>query len=72
MTRQQLRNERRWELAFEGFRLFDLHRWHIAEEVMNGFESVAGTCKFEPHHYLWPFPQSEIDVNPQLVQNPGY
>ncbi|HJD94161.1 MAG TPA: RagB/SusD family nutrient uptake outer membrane protein [Bacteroides togonis] len=72
LTRQQLRNERRWELAFEGFRLFDLHRWHIAEEVMNGFESVAGTCKFEPHHYLWPFPQSEIDVNPQLIQNPGY
>lgn len=72
LNRDQLRKERRFELAFEGFRLFDLHRWHIAEEVMNGFQSIAGTCKFESHHYLWPFPQSEIDVNPQLVQNPGY
>lgn len=72
LTREVLRKERRLELAFEGFRLFDLHRWRIAEEVMNGFESVAGSCVFEPHQYIWPFPQSEIDVNPQLVQNQGY
>lgn len=72
LKRDELRKERTLELAFEGFRLFDLHRWHIAEQVMNGFESIAGICKFEPHHYVWPFPQSEIDVNPQLVQNEGY
>lgn len=72
LNRETLRRERRFELAFEGFRLFDLHRWKIAEDVMNGFQSVAGKCKFEPNHYQWPFPQSEIDVNPQLVQNEGY
>lgn len=72
LGREAVRKERRFELAFEGFRLFDLHRWKIAEEVMNGFESIAGICKFEPHHYVWPFPQSEIDVNPQLEQNAGY
>ena len=22
--------------------------------------------------YLWPIPQSELDVNPNLNQNPGY
>ncbi|MCK4344572.1 MAG: RagB/SusD family nutrient uptake outer membrane protein [Bacteroidales bacterium] len=28
---------------------------------------------FDPNRdYLWPFPQKEIDVNPNLVQNPGY
>ena len=28
---------------------------------------------FNPNRdYLWPIPQSEIDVNPNLVQNPGY
>lgn len=72
LDRETLRKERRLELAFEGFRLFDLHRWKTAETVMNGFKSIAGICKFEPHHYIWPFPQSEIDVNPQLVQNTGY
>ena len=27
---------------------------------------------FLPKHYLMPIPQSEIDKNPNLVQNPGY
>lgn len=34
--RQILRNERRVELALEGIRLWDLMRWHIAHEVLNG------------------------------------
>lgn len=29
--------------------------------------------QFDPSRgYLWPIPQSEMDVNPQLQQNPGY
>ena len=28
--------------------------------------------KFAEQNYLWPIPQSEMDVNPNLVQNPGY
>ncbi len=27
---------------------------------------------FHDYNYLWPIPQSELDVNPNLVQNPGY
>lgn len=28
---------------------------------------------FNPNRdYLWPIPQSEMDVNNQLIQNPGY
>lgn len=27
---------------------------------------------FSDFNYLWPIPQSELDVNPNLVQNPGY
>jgi starch-binding outer membrane protein, SusD/RagB family len=34
LTRDELRNERRVELAFEGLRLFDIRRWKIAEQVM--------------------------------------
>ena len=28
--------------------------------------------EFLEHYYLWPIPQSELDVNENLVQNPGY
>lgn len=34
--RELVRRERRVELAFEGHRLFDIRRWRIAEQVMNG------------------------------------
>jgi hypothetical protein len=34
--RREVRYERKVELANEGFRLFDIRRWGIAEEVMNG------------------------------------
>ncbi|GAA4311774.1 RagB/SusD family nutrient uptake outer membrane protein [Compostibacter hankyongensis] len=34
--RSIIRRERLYELAGEGFRLFDIHRWKIAEQVMNG------------------------------------
>ncbi|HAI41472.1 MAG TPA: hypothetical protein DCM40_26855, partial [Maribacter sp.] len=27
---------------------------------------------YQPHEYVWPIPQSEIDLNPNAVQNPGY
>ena len=25
-----------------------------------------------PKHYLWPISQMELDINPKIVQNPGY
>ena len=34
--RSIVRKERKYELALEGFRLFDIRRWKIAEQVMNG------------------------------------
>ena len=33
----------------------------------------AGVVRtYEPHNRLWPIPQVEIDLNPNLEQNPGY
>src|SRR5690606_40844565 len=34
--RELVRRERQAELAFEGHRFFDIRRWGIANEVMNG------------------------------------
>ncbi|WP_034044976.1 RagB/SusD family nutrient uptake outer membrane protein [Wocania ichthyoenteri] len=33
---------------------------------------VAEPNRFEDHFYFWPIPQSVIDKNPNITQNPGY
>lgn len=103
--RETIRHERKIELAFETHRWFDLIRWGLSEQVLNGkqFHGMKVTRKgdvpdpyvaeyepenlnydptfvistskpqvFLPHFYLMPIPQSEIDKNPNLAQNPGY
>ena len=72
--REKIRKERRIELAYEGKRYMDLKRWKIAHEVIPGIINPGGTTRtFEnPKHYLFPIPQSEIDINGNLEQNPGY
>lgn len=77
-TKEQMRNkirqERRIELSFEGFRYDDLKRWKIAEEKLN-FSSEEGVTphSFEKKNYHWPIPQAEIDKSRGiLIQNPDY
>jgi len=72
--RTRIRHERRVELALEGIRWSDILRWKTAESYIPTVVDPGGTRRvFDPNkHYLLPFPQSEIDVNDQLVQNPGY
>ena len=58
--------ERLFELTFEGKRRQDLIRF--------GQYTTAWQFKTagQPHLTLMPIPQSQIDANPQLVQNQGY
>lgn len=71
--REYIRHERRIEFAMEGLRDFDLKRWKIAHIKLPAIKTPGGTpLKFEQKNYLWPFPQSERDNNPQLDQNTGY
>jgi starch-binding outer membrane protein, SusD/RagB family len=56
--------ERRLELAMEGHRWVDLVRTGRAVAVM-GIQN-------RPHQVLFPIPQQELDVAPNLTQNPGY
>ncbi|MDH7461722.1 RagB/SusD family nutrient uptake outer membrane protein [Chitinophagaceae bacterium 26-R-25] len=72
--RSRIRQERRIEFAMEGTRYFDLKRWHIADQVLPLIVDPGGAHRvFEQKHYLWPFPQSEIDIlKPALIQNTGY
>lgn len=59
-----IRHERRVELGFEMHRFFDLVRWGIADKSIEGFQVNK--------HEVFPIPQTEIDLNPSLVQNTGY
>ena len=85
--RDLVRDERAVELAFEGLRIFDINRWEIGEvkagplqgmyyinESTGNWEILSyGTdANFTARDYLWPIPQSEMDINDVLTQNPGY
>jgi len=62
--REAIRHERQVELGFELHRFFDLVRWGIAADVLPGFQVGK--------HEVFPLPQTEIDLNSALVQNPNY
>lgn len=61
-----IRLEYRRELAFEAHRFFDLVRWGTIPQVMLNRGFVVGK------HELQPIPQGEIDLNPELEQNPNW
>jgi hypothetical protein len=54
--------ERSWELAFEGNRLFDLRRSHQMESILEN--TYGKTITGDP--YYFPIPQSEVNKNPNL------
>ncbi len=70
-----IEKERRLELAFEGQRWFDLLRTGRAEAVMNAQKDGKGNSlnyQVKDYQLLWPIPQTQLDLNPLLKQNPGY
>jgi len=72
ITKQELMDERRVELAFENHRLFDLVRMGEAVNVLGAF-SAANGYNFSTTDLLLPIPQREINLsNGLLNQNPGY
>ncbi len=82
--RELVRRERQVELAFEGQRLFDIRRWKIGPQVLDG--SLEGAVdpetgkpvivevrKFDAKRdYRWPIPLDELNANPKMVQNEGW
>lgn len=70
-------NERRLELAFEGQRWFDLIRNNKLFEVMNTLNTrdigrLTQLRSFTSNSELLPIPQTVLDENTNLIQNPGY
>lgn len=63
--------ERRKELFMEGHRFFDLKR---TTRTINRTTNCSNFCMLSPGDREWnlPIPQSEMDANPGMVQNPDY
>lgn len=83
--RQAVRNERSWELAFEGHRRQDLIRWGIYyDTVSETYQHLTTWSDTAPNYYLagiytqknkhelLPIPQREMDLCTQFKQNPGW
>tara|TARA_R110000868_G_scaffold108051_5_gene295280 strand:- start:3332 stop:4912 length:1581 start_codon:yes stop_codon:yes gene_type:complete len=71
-----VRHERRVELAMEGLRFMDLKRWDEIEDAFNrAISDPVGPYNpiyLQGKSEVFPIPQNEIDVNPQLVQHPDW
>lgn len=64
-----IEQERRMELFAEwGHRWFDLKRTNRADAVLGSLKPTT----WQTSDALWPIPQSQINLNPSLTQNPGY
>ena len=78
---QLIRNERRLELCFEGFRFWDLRRWKAdLNETVRGVD-INGSAitsvdvekrAFKDYMYYGPIPYSEILKYSNLKQNKGW
>ena len=66
----QILNERRKELCFEGHRRMDLLR-NGQNLRRPGQENVAESAPGQ-NKVIFPIPVNELDLNENLVQNPGY
>ena len=78
-----IRNERRLELCFEGFRFYDLRRWKAdLNETARGV-NITGNSVYTPidnveprsfssHMYYGPLPEGEVLKFSNLLQNMGW
>jgi hypothetical protein len=76
-----VRLEQRLEFATEGMRFFDLRRWGIDDEVLNAYiqqdtefrEFLKKGASYDAtRDDYWPLPESQLDIQPVLQQDPDY
>jgi hypothetical protein len=68
-----IKYERNIELAFERHHFFDLRRWNEYGETVVALKDPVGLQPVWKEHFkLWPFNVTELNLNPNLEQNPGY
>lgn len=76
--REAIYDERKWELAGEATRRYDLVRWGIYLEVVRNaeFKTYSPDENIQDYHVLLPIPLNELQLNPNLLEsdptNNGY
>ncbi len=86
--REIIQKERLIEMSFEGARFWDLRRWKLSQEYLNGPIRGWSVLKDDPREYyrvntlhsqsfklrdyFWPIRENELVNNPSLTQNPGW
>ncbi len=77
--REALYDERKFELCAEGHRRMDLIRWGILLDVVRTVKHRPWNNpadNIQPYHVLYPIPESELLLNPNLLEsdptNNGY
>ncbi len=72
VTLNDIYDERRRELCFEGHRLFDLARTKRSLVRTDYDGSVNKDVPFPDYKWAMPIPQGELDANENCIQNEGY
>ncbi|MEP5256271.1 MAG: RagB/SusD family nutrient uptake outer membrane protein [Winogradskyella arenosi] len=73
VTVEDVLEERRLELAFEGKRWYDIARRKIGNTVFGSTGLEGEKPNFSDTDYILPIPEDELERNPNLLpQNPGY
>jgi tetratricopeptide (TPR) repeat protein len=69
--REQIMHERIMELSGEAVRFFDQKRWDLYQASDSIRDPNYNTFK-DGRSEFQPIPQAELDLNENLIQNPGY
>lgn len=78
ISRDAIYMERNWELAHEGKRWWDLLRrdalepGYLVAQITAHDPETKARGDLSPFRLRFPIPQNDIQLNPALVQNPGY
>jgi tetratricopeptide (TPR) repeat protein len=72
LTIDLILEERELELAYEGHYLHDLKRTRRSAPGSNPDPVAGNPVPWDSPKLIFPIPQREVDVNPNLIQNEGY
>jgi len=72
INEENILQERRRELCFEGFRFDDLARTHNDIPLVAPLLQTHGGPAYGSYNFAFPIPIAEINANSNMVQNKGY
>ncbi|HEX8429404.1 RagB/SusD family nutrient uptake outer membrane protein [Hymenobacter sp.] len=68
----EIRHQRMIEFFREGQRFYDLRRWNLLEQEIKNSDKEGREFFNVVQHAYFPIPQSEINTNPNITQDPAW